>query len=98
MGEIQPFKKKLFVAILIVLTVILILGNIYTNIIVRRAEVKYPSAQFLTVENVKLHYLEAGTGQPVVIIPGGDHLFSERLDELGEALGAWGSRKPWEAA
>ena len=34
----------------------------------------------------------------VVIIPGGDHLFSERLDELEEALAAWVGGSPWEAA
>lgn len=39
--------------------------------IVRRAEAKYPPAKFVTVENVSLHYLAAGSGQPVVFISGG---------------------------
>ncbi len=31
----------------------------------------------------------------VVILPGGDHLFTGRLDELEQALGAWVGRSPW---
>ena len=31
----------------------------------------------------------------VVILPGGDHLFDGRLDELEQALGNWVSRSPW---
>lgn len=63
--------KKILGILLIVVTVILIAGKIYTDIIVQRAEAKYPPTQFVVVENVRLHYLKAGTGQPVVIIPGG---------------------------
>lgn len=32
----------------------------------------------------------------VVILPGGDHLFSGRLGELEEALGAWMRERPWQ--
>jgi len=63
--------KKFLGLFFAVLTVILVGGKIYTDVIVQSAESKYPPAKFVTVENVRLHYLEAGSGLPVVIIPGG---------------------------
>lgn len=53
------------------ITLIFVGGKVYTDILVQRAEEKYPPANFITVENVRLHYDEAGTGQPVVFISGG---------------------------
>lgn len=63
--------KNFFIILLVVIVVILIGGKIYTDSIVHRAEEKYPPAEFVAVENVSLHYLEAGSGQPVVFISGG---------------------------
>ncbi len=32
----------------------------------------------------------------VVVVPGADHYFTNRLDELHEAIGSWASRRPWQ--
>jgi alpha/beta superfamily hydrolase len=32
----------------------------------------------------------------LVVLPGGDHLFTDRLDELESALGKWVSGMPWQ--
>ncbi|KAA3657582.1 MAG: alpha/beta hydrolase [Chloroflexi bacterium] len=63
--------KKFLVLLFAILIIILVGGKIYTDAIVQNAEAKYPPAKFVTAENVRLHYLEAGSGPPVVIIPGG---------------------------
>ena len=34
----------------------------------------------------------------VVIVPGSDHFFGNRLDELQETVRAWAATKPWEAS
>jgi pimeloyl-ACP methyl ester carboxylesterase len=43
----------------------------YTDWLVRRAEANYPPADFVAVEGVQLHYVDAGAGRPVVFIHGG---------------------------
>ena len=63
--------KKFFGILLVVVSLIFIGGKIYTDTIVNGAETKYPPAEFMDAENVRLHYLEAGSGQPVVFISGG---------------------------
>lgn len=63
--------KKFIWILLIILTIIFVSGKVYTDIIVQRAEEKYPPSNFVTVENIRLHYEEAGAGQPVVFITGG---------------------------
>lgn len=57
--------------IMITATIIFAGGKIYTDTLVQRAEAKYPPSNFVTAEGVHLHYVEAGTGRPVVVIPGG---------------------------
>jgi alpha/beta superfamily hydrolase len=41
--------------------------------------------------------LVEGLARPreLVIVPGGDHLFTERLEELDQALGNWVADHPW---
>lgn len=34
----------------------------------------------------------------LVVVPGADHFFSDHLDDLQAAVGAWASTRPWEAA
>jgi hypothetical protein len=34
----------------------------------------------------------------LVIVPGADHFFGGRLDEMQEAVGAWTAQRPWAAA
>ncbi|MBU1023099.1 alpha/beta hydrolase [bacterium] len=63
--------KKILGVLLAIITVIFVGGKIYTDILVERVEVEYPPVSFVTVENVRLHYLEAGSGPPVVLISGG---------------------------
>ena len=63
--------KTFLGVLLVVITIILVGGKIYTDILVQRAEAKYPPANFVTVENVRLHYIDAGSGQPVIFISGG---------------------------
>jgi alpha/beta superfamily hydrolase len=36
-------------------------------------------------------------GRSVVVIPGADHFFDGRLDELQGALCTWAEGQPWEA-
>ena len=63
--------KKFLGVLLAIIAIVLVGGKVYTDIIVQRAEAKYPPANFVTVENIRLHYVEAGSGQPVVFISGG---------------------------
>ena len=45
--------------------------KLHTNRIVRRAEAAHPpQGEFVTVEGVRLHYVQRGTGQPVLLIHG----------------------------
>jgi pimeloyl-ACP methyl ester carboxylesterase len=48
------------------LLVILVAGKLYTDAVVRQAEAEYPPFDFVTVEGVRLHYVDEGIGQPVV--------------------------------
>jgi alpha/beta superfamily hydrolase len=45
----------------------------------------------------EIRALVEGLPQPreLVVVPGGDHLFTKRLDELDEALGNWIAYHPW---
>jgi alpha/beta superfamily hydrolase len=44
--------------------------------------------------------LMAGVPEPrrLVVVPGADHFFAGKLDELQQAVGAWAAERPWEAA
>ena len=46
----------------------------------------------------QMRALVAELQQPrsLVVVPGGDHLFTGRLDELDEALGNWIAKIPWD--
>jgi len=52
--------------LLIALVVVFVAGKLYTDAVVRRAEAEYPPFGFVTVEGVRLHYVDEGSGQPVV--------------------------------
>jgi pimeloyl-ACP methyl ester carboxylesterase len=57
----------------IIAAVIAVLAGlgVWTALIVRRAERRYPPAgEFVEVEGYRLHYVEAGSGQPVVLLHG----------------------------
>jgi pimeloyl-ACP methyl ester carboxylesterase len=62
---------RFFGILLVAIIVMLISSKLYTDAIVQSAEAKYPPSKFVTVDDVRLHYLEAGSGQPVVFISGG---------------------------
>lgn len=62
---------RFFGILLVAIIVILVSGKFYTDAIVQNAEAKYPPSKFVTVDDIQLHYLEAGTGRPVVFISGG---------------------------
>lgn len=63
--------KKFIWVLLAIITIIFVGGKVYTDRITQRAEAIYPPANFVTVENVRLHYVDAGSGQTVVFISGG---------------------------
>lgn len=45
--------------------------KLYTDRLVRRAEERYPPrGRFATVEGIRLHYVDAGAGRPVVLVHG----------------------------
>jgi pimeloyl-ACP methyl ester carboxylesterase len=63
---------------------------LYTNKMTRDAERKYPPiGRFLDVDGVRLHYIERGTGEPLVLIHGNgtliqDFTVNELVDSLSE--------------
>lgn len=59
------------VASLAALALVLAGLALYTDVRVRRAEARYPPAgSFVAVDDVRLHYVAAGSGAPVVMIHG----------------------------
>jgi len=62
---------KLAGIFLLILTIIFAGLKFYSDWLVRQAEAEYPSAELVTVEGVRLHYVSEGSGRPVVFIPGG---------------------------
>jgi pimeloyl-ACP methyl ester carboxylesterase len=61
-----------FVGILLLTLAAILVGlKLYTSHLIRQAEAEYPSAEFVTVEGLRLHYVSEGSGRPVVFIPGG---------------------------
>lgn len=70
-GKSPGCLVRILGTLLAAIIAVLVGGKMYTDAIVRGAEAKYPPADFVTVEEVRLHYLAAGSGRPVVIIPGG---------------------------
>jgi pimeloyl-ACP methyl ester carboxylesterase len=56
------------VGALAALLVILLAGKLYTDAVVRQAEAEYPPFDFVTVEGVRLHYVDEGSGRPVVFL------------------------------
>jgi pimeloyl-ACP methyl ester carboxylesterase len=57
--------------LLLVLTIIFVGLKFYSDWLVGRVEATYPPAEFITVEELQLHYVSQGSGRPVVFIPGG---------------------------
>lgn len=67
----ERMKKgmKLFIVIVVVVVVFLIAYNHYRF---RQAEKEFPpKGWFVTVEGVKLHYIQKGSGRPIVFLHGG---------------------------
>lgn len=62
---------RLVRTVLIGLVLLFVALKLYSNTLIRRAEAKYPPAEFVTVEDVRLHYVDKGSGRPMVFIPGG---------------------------
>jgi pimeloyl-ACP methyl ester carboxylesterase len=61
----------IWLAIIAAVTAVLAGFWAWTTLIVRRAERRYPpSGKFVDVEGYRLHYVEAGAGQPVVLLHG----------------------------
>lgn len=62
--------------LLLILTVIALFFTtlkLYSDYAIRQAEAAYPPlGDFVTVEGVPMHYLERGTGRPIVLIHGSD--------------------------
>jgi len=63
---------------------------VHAELFARKVERKYPPrGKFITVEGVKLHYVEKGSGRPVVLLHGDagssyDFIISPLLDKLAE--------------
>ena len=62
---------KLASILLLTLTIIFASLKFYSDWLVHQAEAKYPPSEFLPVEGLQLHYVNEGSGRPVVFIPGG---------------------------
>lgn len=59
------------VGILLLVFVLIFIGlKLYVDWLVRQAEVKYPPAEFVTADGVRLHYVSQGAGHPVVFFGG----------------------------
>jgi len=61
----------MWLAIIAAVIAVLAGSGVWTAPIVRRAERRYPpSGKFVEVEGYRLHYVEVGSGQPVVLLHG----------------------------
>ena len=60
---------------------------VYTDAAVRQAEAAYPPAgAFVTVEGLRLHYLEHGAGSPVVLVHGSDGILQDYATTIFDAV------------
>lgn len=69
----RPRVKRRLVVLATLLILPLVGLNLYTRFATQRAEARYPPVgQFVSIanENVHLHYVGKGTGQPVVLVHG----------------------------
>jgi pimeloyl-ACP methyl ester carboxylesterase len=63
--------KTIIFILIILITLLLITGAIYTAYSVRRIEQSYPPiGQFIETDGIKLHYVERGSGPVIVLIHG----------------------------
>lgn len=75
--------------VLLALIVLLLALKIVTDVLVSRAEKKYPPDETVVVEGVKLNYVRAGNGRPVVFFHGsGGYLQHFTLSPLFDAITA----------
>jgi pimeloyl-ACP methyl ester carboxylesterase len=69
-----------FVATLIVVGLLFTSLKLYSDYAIRQAEAAYPPVgQFVTTEGVAMHYLERGSGRPIVLIHGSDGALQDFL-------------------
>jgi pimeloyl-ACP methyl ester carboxylesterase len=62
-------------------------GAAYTVVAVRQAEAAYPPVgAFVAVEGVRLHYVEAGVGPPVVLVHGADGVLQDYTTSIFAAV------------
>ena len=62
--------KRMIILIMIVVSIVALIG--YNQYKLRKAERNFPpKGKFITVEGVKLHYIQKGSGQPIVFLHGG---------------------------
>ncbi len=74
---------------LLALIVLFLALKIVTDMLVNRAELKYPPDETVLVEGLKLNYVRAGNGRPVVFIPGGSGLLQNfTLSPMFDAITA----------
>lgn len=82
------FPKK-FAAVALGLLALCGASALYTQLEVRRAEARFPAAgRFMTVNGVRLHYVDEGNGEPIVLLhgnPGFVHDFLPIVDSLARA-------------
>ena len=76
MGEFKKKQRPIRWArnLLLALIGLLLALKIVTDVLVNRAEMKYPPDETVLVEGLQLNYVRAGNGRPVVFIPGGSGL------------------------
>ena len=61
------------VSVLLLLTLIVtfVAGTLYTILEIKRVRAAHPAAgQFISVEGTRLHYVEQGSGRPVLLLHG----------------------------
>ena len=79
--------RKRLVGVGVGLLAILAALAVYTQLEVRRAEARFPPVgQFVTVHGIRLHYVDRGTGGPVVLLHGNPGFVQDFLpffDSLG---------------
>lgn len=69
-----------FVATLAIIALLFASLKLYSDYAIRQAEAAYPPVgQFVTTEGVKMHYLERGSGQPIILIHGSDGVLQDFL-------------------
>lgn len=88
MKRSRPWRR--FVITLAVIALLFTSLKLYSDYAIRQAEAAYPPiGQFVTLDGVRMHYLERGSGQPIVLIHGSDgalqdFLLSGLIDRLAQ--------------